>query len=161
GDLVGAAEMVRRRWRNLVELRPDVAVILDNLEPGREWVLDVIHDPHAAAFVEADVQRLPHFGLGRDQVDRQVVLRFEFLQRLQCGKWLAPGKWSVQVPQCVVQSLGLWVEWTGWRWVGGQRRDHAKAEAKGESDNRTRKRRETNHSRLRNSVGSVASGGIW
>jgi hypothetical protein len=71
GDRVPPGGVVRRDGRHLVELRPDELVVLDHLQPGRERVLHVLHDPHPPALVEVEAQRLADRRLRRDQVDRQ------------------------------------------------------------------------------------------
>ena len=68
-DLVSAANMMRRRRRHLViDGAPD-AVVAEHLEPGRERVLQILHDPEPAALVEAQAHRLADDRLGQDQID--------------------------------------------------------------------------------------------
>ena len=58
GDLVLAAKVVGRRWRDLVEDGTEVAIVFDHLQPGGEGVLQILNHPEAAALVEIHVKWL-------------------------------------------------------------------------------------------------------
>ena len=72
-DLVGPAEMPRRRRRQAVELGADVLVVRGHRKSGGKRILQVLHDPQPAARVEADINRLAHGGLARDEFDHVAV----------------------------------------------------------------------------------------
>src|SRR5262249_39990478 len=59
------------------------------------------------ALVEADVQRLLNLWFAGDQVDDQVVLRAQLLQRRERRQRIAAGQRSMKVPKCILQALGL------------------------------------------------------
>lgn len=62
GDAVGALEVMRRGGRDFVEHGAEILIVFHDLEAGGERVLEILHDPEAAAFVEVHVQRLAHGG---------------------------------------------------------------------------------------------------
>ena len=73
GDLVLAAEVMRRRRRDLVVHGPPDAIVADHLQPGGIGILQVLHDPEPAALVEVDGDRLPDDRLGQHQLELEVV----------------------------------------------------------------------------------------
>src|SRR5262249_49777220 len=67
----------------------------------------VVDDPHPAALVKVDVQRLANGRLRRDEFDDEAVLYLELFQGLRGRQRIAAGERGVQVAQGVVEPLGL------------------------------------------------------
>jgi hypothetical protein len=65
---------------------PQMLVILDDLQPGGKGVLDVLHDPETAAFVEMKIQRLANHGFTGNNVHLQTISDGEVSQRLFRGR---------------------------------------------------------------------------
>ena len=82
GDDVAPAIVVRRRGRDAVEARTVEAVAAHHLQAGGKRILAVLRDPHAPAFVEADVRRLRDQRLAQDQVRREIGRRLHLRERL-------------------------------------------------------------------------------
>jgi hypothetical protein len=78
GDLVGAAKgglggriVGRGGFLAVVHGAPE-AVVRDGGEAGGRGVLEVLHDPHAAALIEVEKHGLGHDGLLEDEIDGDI-----------------------------------------------------------------------------------------
>ena len=73
GDLVTSLHATRRRFGNLVIDRAPEVVAAHGRQAGRRRVLQILHDPHPAAFIEVQEDRLAHDRLGEHLLDFQIV----------------------------------------------------------------------------------------
>src|SRR5207249_3215182 len=80
-DLVSTANMIGRRQRGFVKNCAQVLVVLHDLESSRKRVLDVLHHPEAASFIEMEIQRLTNRRFARDDLHLQTVTDVEEAQR--------------------------------------------------------------------------------
>src|SRR5205085_29155 len=112
GDFVSAAKMIRRGRRNFVVNSAPKIIAADHFQPGRIWILPILHYPHPAAFIETDLQRLRDNRLGEDLLPFQAVRYFKTLRRLLRSHWAGlilvhsgllffarGGNWQVKCPK--------------------------------------------------------------
>ena len=92
GDFVPPPDMMGRWQRYLVVDGAPIIVVADDLESGGFGVLEVLHDPHAAAFVEIKKQRLCHGGFGQQRFQLQLGRNAESLQGLGRAQRLGIGR---------------------------------------------------------------------
>ena len=86
GDAVGTFVVTRRGGRDFVINGTEILIVLHDFEAGGEGVLEILHDPETAAFVEVQVQRLPHGGFAGGEGHLETGGDLEIGERL-LGCW--------------------------------------------------------------------------
>src|SRR5438132_1504788 len=115
--------MIGRRQRDFVKDRPQVFVVLHDFKSSRERVLNVLHHPEAASFIEMEIQRLTNCRFARDDLHLQALTDREEAQRLFWRRSLNTARafdpfssWSESLDELLnfgaEMLFPLWLGWT-------------------------------------------------
>jgi len=73
GNMIGTDDVIRRRGRDFVVDCAPVAIVAEDFETGRGGILEVLHDPEAATFVEVEENGLAYEGFSQHLFEFEIV----------------------------------------------------------------------------------------
>jgi hypothetical protein len=97
-DLVRSRDLMGRwRWREVIIFDAPIFIVPHHLQARGKGILQILNDPHAAAFVESQIHRLGELRLGNRQLHAQPIGHTKLAQRF--GRGVSPGLKSAAAKQ--------------------------------------------------------------